>query len=283
MKIGIIGRGFVGGAIESYFRQAGMTVFAHDKHVLGGVPLREVAQGDVIFVAVPTPMDKDGSCHTKIVEEVLFSLQRVVSAAGRAGKLVTVIKSTVPPGFTKRMREALPDLRIVFSPEFLTEKNAKKDFAEAGRIIVGGPPEDAFIVFEAHRLGRPAATAPALEVACDPTTVELSKLAVNAHLFARVLLANEIAMVAKGLSVDYDNVRHLASLDPRVGESHMNVPGHDGMRGAGGHCFPKDMESLRSIAHQLGTREVLFTAILARNRELREKLEWEEMKGRAVL
>jgi UDP-glucose 6-dehydrogenase len=98
----------------------------------------------------------------------------------------------------------------------------------------------------------------------------------------KVLLANELAVICERLGLPYARVAELAALDPRMGATHLQVPGHDGYRGAGGHCLPKDTENLRHLARALGTGEKILTAVIERNRELRERMDWLEMKGRAV-
>lgn len=98
----------------------------------------------------------------------------------------------------------------------------------------------------------------------------------------KVLFCNEIYQLCEKMGLSYNEVRALACLDGRIGASHTLVPGPDGQPGAGGHCFPKDINNLRSVAKELGTGEKLFTAVIERNNELRSEKDWEAMKDRAV-
>jgi len=285
MTVGIVGFGYVGQAIENFFNDQCRTVVydkfkkVHDTYKLDTLE-DVVRESNVVFLAVPTPMNKDGSCHTSIVESALSDIRIVAKSIDRdTSEFVIVIKSTVTPGFTKKMQQT--GLRVVFSPEFLTEKNSFADLENTSRVLFGGDDEDTTIVvrFFQKKLQNKAV----LGMADDPTTLEMVKLFTNTLLMTKVLIANEIFQVCRHLDVDYEEVMLLTCLDPRIARSHLQVPGHDGQLGAGGHCFPKDINSLRSVAAEFGTGEKLFSAVIERNLELREKKDWLEMKGRAVV
>lgn len=144
--VGVIGHGYVGKAVEAFFKDTCM-VLVYDKK---GSPqsLRDVVKNsEVIFLCLPTPMRKDGSCHTSIIDDVLEEVRIEALAQGRPlDTFVMVIKSTVPVGFTEEMQEKYFPMRITFSPEFLTEKNSVDDFKNCNRIIVAGDEDDANIV-----------------------------------------------------------------------------------------------------------------------------------------
>ncbi len=281
--IGIVGNGFVGGAVRAYFEEAKFPTLVNDKADVESTPIaRIVNEADIVFVAVPTPMSENGACHHEIVEGVLGDIAKQAKALVRERAFVVVIKSTVEPGFTERMQQRHAGLRIVFSPEYLTEKNAARDFASATRIVGGGAAGDVGVLFMAYNHAR-RAPGEVEFISTSPTAAELAKLAGNAMLFTKVVLANEIFKLAQALGVNYEDVRRVFVLDPRIGPAHTQVPGHDGHMGAGGHCFPKDMANLRSLAERLSTEEKLFSAVLSRNVEVREYKDWEEMKGRAVV
>lgn len=144
--VGVIGHGFVGKAVEAFFADT-CRVLVYDRK---GSPqtLQQVVDGsEVIFLCLPTPMKEDGSCHTNIIDSVIGEVRTTALASGRPlDSFVLVIKSTVNPGFTEEMQEKYLPLRITFSPEFLTEKNAVEDFKSCNRIIVAGDQEDANVV-----------------------------------------------------------------------------------------------------------------------------------------
>lgn len=277
MSIGIVGHGYVGGAVESFFRKAETTkVYDIKKPELD--TLEDVVQCDVVFIAVPTPMGQMGACNTSIVEEVLSSLTDVGRKEGRIHfnsdlhefcEFVTVLKSTVPPGFTTSMMKKFP-LRLVFSPEFLTERNSIEDYASTRRVIAGGNPSDTQIYFDHMRKAFGQRAERVTFAACDsPETAEMTKLFTNTMLTAKVAMANEIYQICQKLSIDYKLVNYLATMDWRIG-THTDVPGPDGKLGFGGSCFPKDIANLRYVAKMVGSGEKVLSAIIERNSEIRD-------------
>lgn len=291
-NVGIIGHGFVGKAMDEFFNGK-CTVRVYDKKDGNAWQLESVIDNsEVIFICVNTPMKADGSCHTGFVTEVIRDIHsRVMKTHRDPSSLVLVIKSTVKPGYTKEVQQAFAPLRVCFSPEFLTEKNSVQDMKETNRIIVGGEKSDALIVCKYFADADPE---PLKSIAmhidpqrvivqCDSTTAELVKLYANGMLAAKVMFSNEIYQICKSMTVSYDDVRSLACLDERIGSGHTQVPGPDGDLGFGGHCFPKDVNSLKALCAELGIQEKMITAILERNDSLRTNKNWLEMKGRAVI
>ncbi len=313
--IGQIGYGFIGNAVVELFRPF-CNVLVYDKnkdtfnnptHNARMADLSDVISGsEVIFVAVPTPMKQSGECHTAIVESVLQDIQNAaVSLEKNLGSFVVVIKSTVPPGFTARMQKKFA-LRLLFSPEFLTEANAVSDFKTTNRVILGGEEEDARVVykyFEGVWPDRQMNTYNGHKdgvvhiIQCDSTVAEMVKLSTNAHLASKVLVSNELYLICQKLGIVYDDVKLLTQFDRRIGLNHMNVPGSDGNLGFGGHCLPKDLNSLAFISEQLKTsferscgasgcspgETSLFRDLVDRNYTVRENHDWEAQKGRAVI
>ena len=293
--VGQVGHGFIGDAVARLFGPH-CRVLIYDKFKTG-VEYSSlddlVRECEVIFVAVPTPMSPSGECHTGILESALQDIQNRAASVGRdLGAFVVVIKSTVPPGFTNRMQDRFA-MRIVLSPEFLTEAHAAEDFRTTNRVILGGDYEDAAVVFKYFEGVWPDRMRHTWVdhkdgivdiIQCDPTVAEMVKLSANAHLAARVVLSNEIYLICERLGIPYDDVKRLSQLDPRIGLSHMDVPGSDGKRGFSGSCFPKDINNLASISRKLGLGENnIFRAVSARNVEFRPEKDWEQLKGRAVV
>ena len=284
--VGIVGQGFVGSAMKAFFERK-VKCLTYDKFKPEtGTTLEEVVKGsDIIFVCVPTPMRRNGECYTGIPEEVFNDISRVADEVGRPkNSFVCCLKSTVPPGFTDTMRNTHKDMRIVFSPEFLTEKNAVGDMINANRVIVGGEYEDARIVLQFFLSvdHRRIDEGKCVLIATNAAAAEMAKLFGNGILFAKVLFSNEVYKLCQAMGIDYQEVRILGALDPRVGASHTAVPGPDSHLGAGGHCFPKDMHNLKFLADVYSTDELMFSAVLKRNGELRDEKDWEKMEDRAV-
>lgn len=275
-EVGIIGFGYVGSAVYEYFKRKNIPVKVYDKFKETGNSFEEVIDSKVVFICVPTPMVKQtGECSTKIVENVLSECYDKINDFDAT---VFCVKSTVRPGFTEKMKNSFPGLRITFSPEFLTEATPVDDFINADRIIVGGTDddcEDVLSAFSDHDT--------AMLLYTDSTTAEIVKLFTNAFLATKVTFANEMYLVCDKLGINYDDVRTLASIDKRISSGHLKVPGPDGDFGYGGHCFVKDFSNLRELSYSLRTGEQLFSAVIDRNNELRKDRDWERMEGRAVI
>jgi UDPglucose 6-dehydrogenase len=296
-KLAVIGQGFVGGSLTTVLSERGFEVFTHDKdgkYAPGGKPfgassISELVRScdeidgfsNIYFVCLPTPMYEDGSTDLSIVEGVLSEL------ASESGERIAVVKSTVPPGSTHRWNEKYgpQGLHVIFNPEFLTEANALNDMREQNRIILGGPRPWINQVKQVFQRAFPKVPL----IKTSSTTAEMVKYLTNNFLTVKVAFANEMAQVcealdADGLNIDYDKVVEYAKYDRRLGDSHWSVPGPDGARGYGGHCFPKDVNAMISVAHSLGVSPTVLEAAWKKNLEVRapEERDWEQQVGRAV-
>ena len=289
--VGVVGHGFVGKAVDEFFKGK-CNVLVHDRQKPELQTLKQVVEGsEVIFVCVNTPMRTDGSCYTGFVEEVISDVKRTAAEIGRSlESFVVCVKSTVYPGFIEDMQAKHLPMRLTFSPEFLTEANSVQDFKNTNRIVVGGMEEDALIICKYFAEADPQKLVPTkdgppmrLILQTDSTTAEMVKLFANGMLAAKVMFSNEIFLMCERLGISYNDVRSIACLDQRIGIGHTQVPGPDGDLGYGGHCFPKDVNSLRAIAKDLGTGEKIISAMIERNEEIRKNKDWLEMKNRAVI
>jgi UDPglucose 6-dehydrogenase len=293
--IGIVGQGFVGSAVREGFRKH-YDVLTYDSkahHMLVSYNETEATeientnvdecytellqQTNVVFLCLPTPMNEDGSCSTGIVEGVIRRISECGVANGRP-RIVIVIKSTVPPGFTKQMQERYPHFLFCHNPEFLTEANAVNDFIHQDRIVLGGVPEAIIPVDNLYRAAFPGVPI----MLTDSTTSEMVKLFANVALACRVSLANELYQICVALNLNYDRVKSIATTDSRLG-SHWNVPGPDKHMGFGGSCFIKDLNSLLHVASELGIPACNMLGAWNKNLEVRPERDWEQLKGRAVV
>ncbi len=276
MKIGIVGQGYVGTAIkigfESYYDLETYDKFDSSKSTCNLKRLVDIC--DVIFVCVPTPMDKDGSCHTGIVEEVISEINQYSNKSQ-----IVVIKSTVSPGTTERMNKKYKKVSVIFNPEFLTEANFIEDFKNQTRIILGGTRKGTNKLRQVYSKIFPKAHI----IKTHSTIAELVKYMTNSYLATKVSFANEMYEICEKFDMDYDKVVEYATLDERLGVTHWSVPGPDGELGYGGHCLPKDINALISVAHELGINTEVLEAVVETNDRVREDRDWEEMKGRAVI
>ena len=279
MIIGIIGQGYVGTAIKSgfekYYELETYDKFSTSKSTVNLHDL--VLLSDVIFVCVPTPMNVDGSCYIGIVEEVISEVNEI-SISSESNPIV-VLKSTVPPGTTDRLNKKCKGINIIFNPEFLTEANFIEDFKNQTRIILGGTRKGTNVLRQVYSKVFPMAHI----IKTGSITAEMVKYMTNAYLATKVSFSNEIKQICDKLDIDYDKVVEYAILDERLGNTHLGVPGPDGDCGFGGHCLPKDINALISVAHEFGIEPEVLEAVVETNDKVRKNRDWEDMKGRAVV
>ena len=285
MIIGIVGQGYVGTAIkvgfEPHYELETYDKYDKDKSTCDLADLVEKCK--VIFVCVPTPMNKDGSCHTDIVESVIKDIDKWCYAYWGNydldkntidNKPIVVIKSTVPPGTTDRLHRKYKSVDVIFNPEFLTEANFLEDFKNQTRIILGGTRKGTNILRQVYSKVFPHATI----VKTGSKTAEMVKYFINSFLGTKVSFANEMKQICDKIGIDYDKVVEYATYDERLGKSHWAVPGPDGDFGFGGHCLPKDISA---IVNEFGSD--LLKSVLDVNDKVRKNRDWEDMKGRAVV
>jgi len=276
-KIGIVGQGFVGSAVYAGFKDYFQTETFDIKKDSTCDSLKELIEKcQFIFICVPTPMNGDGSCYTEFVHEVIKDIDRMTTK-----KKILIVKSTIPPGTTEGWNKKYNNVDIVFNPEFLTEANAMDDFKNQTRIVLGG---DRKANARVKRLF--AKAFPKVPVIHTSSTIaEMVKYVTNSFLATKVTFANEMYEICQYLDIDYDKVIEYAQRDERLGYSHWNVPGPDGDFGYGGHCFPKDVKALISVAMELESdvTPTLLQAVDKKNNEIRNNKDWLEQKGRAVI
>jgi len=278
--IGIVGQGFVGGALNEGMKHA-FNIETYDKFVSEKSTCSSLAplveKVDVIFVCLPTPMRQDGSCDLRIVEETILEID---SLCKEIDNKVAVIKSTIPPGTTEYLNKKVSNIQVVFNPEFLTEANAVEDFKNQTRIIVGGPRPGTSVVKNVFR--KAFKQTPIVKTGSN--TAEMVKYFTNCFLATKVIFSNEMNQICEPLSIDYDKVVEYALYDERLGKSHWSVPGPDGSMGFGGHCFPKDLNALIKVAKNNSVDPRILRCVWEKNLEVRNENErdWEKMAGRAV-
>ena len=269
-RIGIVGFGFVGESQAFAFAPtADIKVYDVDE-TKRTHSLEETLLQEFVFVCLPTPMKKDGSQDLSIIENFFANVP------GRYNPIF-ILKSTVLPGTTK-MLESKYNLKIVFCPEFLTEKTAKLDMLTQARIVIGGNPLGVLKVknlFES-RFGKKHF------VLTDSTSAELVKYMANNFLTVKTAFMNEYYDLVEQVGGTWEEVVEGFVSDPRIGNSHTSVPGHDGKRGFGGTCFPKDINAIIEFSKEQGVQMNTLEAAWETNLRVRPEQDWNELKGRAV-
>jgi UDPglucose 6-dehydrogenase len=306
MRITVFGSGYVGLVTGTCLADAGNHVLCVDvdeaKVALlnsGGVPIYEpgleplvaanravgrlsfttdiasaVDHGDVIFIAVGTPPDENGSADLKYVLAVARSIGQHLT-----GFKTITDKSTVPVGTAElvaatiaeelakrgfassaeeRLRLGQPDYTVISNPEFLKEGAAIEDFSRPDRIIIGadGTPSGRRGLETLRYLYAPFTLNHDRTLVMDVRSAELTKYAANAMLATRISFMNELANLSEDLGADIELVRRGIGSDPRIGYSFLYAG-----TGYGGSCFPKDVSALRMTARQHGRELRVLSAV----------------------
>ena len=284
VSIGIVGNGFVGSAVRFGFSpntgcDAKVRVYDRDPSKSVDTIEDTVNKSDFIFLSVPTPSNKDGSMNLDIVKQALQDISDVNAVSDN----VILLRSTVTPGTTYMLQEQFDNLRIVFNPEFLTERSAKYDFINQSRVILCGAGHEFDGVHETAELfrWRFGESIPIIETTWE--TAELIKYMCNCFFATKVSFMNEMYQIAEKCNVDWETALDGFVRDGRVGHSHMNIPGPDGKLGFGGSCFPKDVQAIINFGETLGINMTTLNGVWEKNLEIRPEKDWENLKGRAVV
>lgn len=231
MKIAIVGHGFVGKAVDYGFNNPELEKFIVDPR--GGMNIEDL-QGkdiDVSFVCVPTPMGNDGKINSQIVESTVNFLKANVNG-------IIVIKSTVTPDIIEKLTSGPLGHRVVYNPEFLTEKAANEDFVNPSLHVFGGDRDMTDTVQKLYENYSSCKPCPVYHMTAKEAS--FVKYGINSYLASKVLWFNQFYDVVEKNGGNYNTVINAMTTDSRVGKSHTAVPGYDGKRGFGGACFPKD-------------------------------------------
>lgn len=274
MKIGIIGNGFVGSAIMHGFVLHVDDIMIYDKDPKRSTHTIEYLanNSDVIFVCVPTPMFESGDCDLSIVKSVVEDLAQYESIKQK----VVVIKSTVVPGTVESLASNFPEINFVFNPEFLTERKARLDFINTSRIVLGSnDPLANEIVEKLYRLRFPYTKI----IKTDFSTAQLIKYMANCFFATKVSFMNEMYQICNAIDGDWDSAIEGFIADGRIGNSHIDVPGHDGDVGFGGKCFPKDLNAMIKRAEELGITPDVMKGAWKKNTQVRKDLDWYDIPG----
>lgn len=286
MKIGVVGTGYVGLVAAACFAENGNSVIGVDideskiKALLAGqipifepglaeIVIQNVAEGrlrfttditlavkesDVLFIAVGTPQDEDGSADLKFVLKVAEQI-----ADAMTGPKIVVNKSTVPVGTAAKVKATIEartkhPVSVVSNPEFLKEGAAVDDFLKPDRVVIGtSDPAAEAVMRELYdpfvRTGKPI-------LAMDNVSAELTKYASNAMLALRISFMNEVANLCDAAGADVEMVRRGMATDSRIGPAFL-FPG----LGYGGSCFPKDVKAIEHTSREHGTPMEIVAAV----------------------
>ncbi|MBI3263683.1 MAG: UDP-glucose/GDP-mannose dehydrogenase family protein [Acidobacteria bacterium] len=297
MKIAVIGTGYVGLVASACLAEHGNEVVGVDNDAAkirllkrGQMPIYEpgleemvrrnrqeqrlsfttalakaVRSSSIVFVAVGTPQDEDGSADLTQVLDVVRDVARAMD-----GYKVIVDKSTVPVGTAARVREIVRretthPFSVVSNPEFLKQGAAIDDFMRPDRVVIGAEDPRARELME--ELYRPFTRTGAPILVMDCASAEMTKYAANALLASRISFMNEVANVCELFGANVDEVRKAIGADRRIGRSFL-FPGV----GYGGSCFPKDVKALVKLASDKGYDFDLLKSVERVNQRQKERL-----------
>lgn len=263
--IGFIGQGWIGKNYADDFEKRGYDTVRYALEAPYNANKDKIADCAIVLIAVPTPTTESGF-DASIVRGVLPLVG--------PGK-IAVIKSTLLPGTTEALQAEFPDRIVLHSPEFLREAHATDDAAHPDRNLIGMPVDD-----EEHRAAAESVLAVLPEApfkkVMSAKSAELAKYAGNVFLAVKVVYANMLYDLARSMDISYDDLKEAVAADPRIGPSHMSpvlASGHTDKagRGAGGHCFIKDLEAFRRLYDELAKDEkgsALLASIVRKNNAL---------------
>jgi len=285
-KIGIVGNGFVGGAVEFGFSpnvgcDAEVRVYDINPNKSTHTLEETVNESDFIFLSVPTPSNEDGSINLDILEGALKNISEVHNGKQNA----ILIRSTIIPGTTWALQQKYTELNLLFNPEFLTERSANFDFINQSRFIIGHSGKslnmmlsEGFTDLIRDRFGDCVAI---LETNYE--TAEMIKYMSNCFFATKVSFMNEMYQIAEKSNVNWDDAVAGFVADGRIGHTHLNIPGPDGKLGFGGSCFPKDVQAMIEYGTTIGVDMDVLSSVWKKNLEVRPERDWEKLKGRSVV
>jgi len=221
----------------------------------------------VIFIAVGTPSKDDGSADLRAVEEVAKEIARYMN-----GYKVVVVKSTVPVGTCRRLKQLIQDHQaqpipfdIVSNPEFQREGSAIEDFMRPDRVTIGAESEQAIAIMKDIYNALYLIETPFVITSLE--TAEMIKYAANTFLATKVTFINEIANLCEMVGADVHHVAKAMGLDGRIGKKFLH-PGP----GFGGSCFPKDTRALSKIARESGYVFKILESVIEVNEEQKQRM-----------
>ena len=284
MNIGIIAYGVVGKAICAGFEnKATLHVFdpnySPQQSSRFKASLEEVWQAcDFTFIAAPTPQkliagEPGGVFDSSHIDQIFADIAAFEREKKSQNKIVILVSTTLPSKI-KAYLKCYPELKLIVFPEFLTEKNSVQDFLNPAFRIIGGDPQHARAVqalFEQY-----SACAPCKIGYCDAIGASFIKYILNTFMALKVSFLNQFYDLFQhsGSHTDWQALSELLHYDTRIGTSHQHVPGHDGDRGWGGKCLPKDTNAIMRDAREQNSPLSLLEEAWEYNLRVRSKIDW---------
>lgn len=264
LKLAIIGKGFVGSAVSNGFNNDVEQFIVDPKY--NNNTLQDMINFDpsLCFICLPTPQQE-----THLDVDISYIRETLVNLKELNYKGIVVVKSTITPQHLTKFKKDFAKLKLVYNPEFLTEANSLQDFIEPNMQILGGKWRDCEAVEKAYIRHSSVKIVPTFKV--DLITASLIKYTINSWLATKVIWFNELKELfdSSGAKGSWEQFTDMLIRDPRIGNSHLKVPGPDGQKGFGGHCFPKDTNALIYYSKLLGVKLSVLENAIKKNNDYR--------------
>ena len=263
--VGIIGLGFVGGAMAASFQRKDITVITYDKYKASDNTLEDTLKTDLIFLCLPTPYDSliNEYDKTAIHETLKFLNDKKYSGA-------VICKSTVEPGTCRELADKYHSLDIIHNPEFLTARTAVEDYHNQKHIVLGRTlrcSDNSYnTVVDFHSINYPWAQI----TKCKSIESESAKLFANSFYAVKVQFFTELYLLCKKSGCDYDTAKQILIRNNWVNPMHTSVPGPDGSISYGGLCFPKDTNALNEYMKSVESPNAILSACIDERNTMRE-------------
>ena len=268
-KIGIIGHGFVGQAVEYGFTHPAVAhKFIDPKY---DTDIDDLIQWgpNLVFICVPTPMRPSGRIDASAAEDAVLKVLHHTEAG-------VALKSTVTPDVIERILNTLANEdeeylnRFCYNPEFLTERNSKEQFVNQPFIIVGGEFGACNALLSVYEDFSQVSIGGVYQ--CTAMEASVVKYGINSFLAMKTVFMNQISDLCEDAGLFYPKIMRGLMMDHRLGRSHMRVPGPDGRKGFGGACFPKDTRAFTTYSDRL----TLLESVIEINDKIRADYELDE-------
>ena len=273
LKMGIVGHGFVGKAVEYAFYNHLINHFIVDPNYGTDIDQLIDWQPQIAFICAPTPQNPEsGFVDASIVEDAVLKLMYHTNA-------LVIVKSTVTPDIVDRLYNSIEPKdfdRFVYNPEFLTEKSACEDFVNAEHHVFGGTQKACDELAQVYDIFSNCKSDKYYRMSgCEASFV---KYATNAFLATKLTFFNQLKDLVDSFDCSYNMITRAMGADDRIGIKHTRVPGPDKKRGFGGACLPKDTMALLKFSETRGkdNRFDLLDNILTINNEYRKMYDLDE-------
>lgn len=255
ISIGVLGKGVIGSAIYKAYKSKKFNVKFHD--IKYQTTLTDIIKSNLIFVCLPTPMNKNGSCNINIINKEIKKLDSL------SYKGIVCIKSTVPPGTSYNLKKKYPLLKIVNCPEFLRERSAYKDFINYGLCIIGS--ENRADIAFIKKIHKPFTNKFKI---VSLTEAELIKYYHNTFNALRIVFANSFFKVSSSFNADYNKI--LNSFCERNNITDEYLKSSKNLQGFGGYCLPKDTNAFNYMVKYKKLNLRIWETIVKENKKFKK-------------